>query len=114
MVREGGFHPERRSAQRFLISLPVETDRGPGVTRDVSTSGLYLVTEHPFLVAGQQLMVGDHLHLTMDVPDPDHPKSPLPLRLSLKGRVVRIERSEADVGMGIALDAGSRYLVQAS
>ncbi len=59
------FHSERRSAERFLVSLPVETDRGPGITRDVSVSGLYLVTD-------QRLAAGDRLQLLLTVPDRDH------------------------------------------
>ncbi len=100
------------------MSLPVETDRGPGVTRDVSVSGLYLT-------CGRRLAVGDHLGLTLTVlhSDPEsleNPESPegseksLPLRLSLAGRVVRVEGEDGNAGAGIALDEGSRYLVQAS
>ena len=104
MAQTSSFHPERRSAERFLVSLPVETDRGPGVTRDASVSGLYLVTEQP-------LAVGDHLELIMSVPDPE---TLLPLELVLQGRVVRVEGAQGAVGVGIALDEGSRYLARAS
>ena len=104
-MQTSSFHSERRSAERFLVSLPVETDRGPGVTRDASVSGLYLVTEQP-------LTVGDRLQLTMTVPDRE---SSLPLQLVLQGRVVRVEDAQgAAVGAGVALDEGSRYLGQAS
>ncbi len=106
MAQKGSFDSERRSAKRFLVSLPVETDRGPGVTRDVSVSGLYLVAEKP-------LDVGDHIELTLSAPDPDYPESSLPLQLRVKGRVVRVEEEDGAVGAGIALDEGSRYLVQA-
>jgi len=98
------FHSERRSAERFLVSLPVETDRGPGVTRDVSVSGLHLVPDQP-------LAAGDRLQLVVTVPDHDYA---LPFRLSLKGTVVWARDVEGAAGVGIALDEESRYLVQAS
>ena len=104
MVQTSSFHSERRTVERFLVSLPVETDSGPGVTRDVSVSGLYLVTEEP-------LSVGDLLQLTMAIPDPE---TLLSLRLGLVGRVVRVEEAQGVVGAGIALDEGGRYVAQAS
>src|SRR5665647_602279 len=104
MVQTSSFRSERRSEERFLVSLPVDTNRGPGVTRDVSVSGLYLVTE-------LSLAVGDHLELTVTVPDPE---SLLPLQLSLAGRVVRVEDAHGAVGAGIALDEESRQLSLAS
>jgi hypothetical protein len=107
MVHKQSFPPERRSAERFLLVLPVETDRGPGMTRDVSVSGLYLVSEAP-------LEVGEHLELTLSVPDPDHPESSSSLLLVLRGRVVRVEREPGPVGAGIALDEESRHLAWAS
>ncbi len=107
MVPTSSSHFERRSAERFLISLPVETDRGPGVTRDASVSGLYLVTEQP-------LAVGDRLDITMSLPDPDHPESPLPMRFVLHGRVVWVEVAREAAGVGISLDEGSGYLARAS
>ena len=35
---------ELRTGRRLVIALPVTFEGGSGVTRDVSTSGLYLVT----------------------------------------------------------------------
>ncbi len=107
MVHKGSFGPERRSAERFVVSLPVMTDRGPAVTRDVSVSGLYLVAEQPFTV-------GDHLELTMRIPDYDHPQN-LPLHVRLTGSVVRVEEQEVgSVGAGVALDEEGGYLARAS
>jgi hypothetical protein len=108
MARQNSPYPERRSAERFLVSLPVETDRGPGMTRDVSVSGLYFVTE-------QSLAVGDHLELTMSIPDPGRPENPSSLLLVLHARVVRVEEAPGAVtGVGVALDEGSMQLALAS
>jgi hypothetical protein len=95
---------ERRSAERFRVSLPVETDRGPGVTRDVSTSGLYLVTD-------RRLAAGDRLQLVVTLPDHDHS---LRIRLSLNGKVTRVEDVEGAAGAGIALEEESLGLLDAS
>ncbi|NLE74224.1 MAG: PilZ domain-containing protein [Actinobacteria bacterium] len=107
MAQTNTSQADRRSAERFLVSLPVETDRGRGVTRDVSVAGLYLVTD-------EALAVDDNLQLTLNVPDPDHPRAHPPLRVILRGRVVRVEGTEGGIGAGIALDEDSRYLTQAS
>ena len=107
MARARTFEHDRRSAKRFVVSLPVETSRGPGTTRDVSVSGLYLITEGP-------LAVGDHLELTMSVPDPDHPGATFPMQLVLHGSVVRVDQAEQAAGVGVALDEGSRYFALAS
>ena len=96
-------HSERRSGERFLVALPVQTNKGPGVTRDVSASGLYLITDQP-------LTAGESLDLTLDFPD----REGAPYRLRARGTVVRVEDAQGSVGAGIALDEGSRYLAQAS
>jgi len=98
------FQSERRSAERFPVSLPVETDRGPGVTRDVSVSGLFMVTD-------KRLAAGDHLQLVVTLPDHDHALS---IRLGLKGRVTRVEDVGEAVGAGIALDEGNLSMLQVS
>jgi PilZ domain len=107
MEHQSGISPERRSAERFQVSLPVETNRGPGMTRDVSVSGLYLVIE-------QSLKDGDQLELSMDIPDSDHPGSPASMRIALRGRVVRVEEVQKATGAGIVLEEGSRHLSWAS
>ncbi len=78
------------------------------MTRDISVSGLYFITEH-------SLAVGDHLELTMSIPDPDRPERLCSLLLVLQGRVVRVEEAPgAATGVGVALDEGSRHLALAS
>lgn len=88
------------------MSLPVATDRGHGMTRDVSVSGLYLVTD-------EALAVDDRLQLTLSIPDPDQPWGQSPLQVIVRGRVVRVEETTGAFGAGVALDEGSGYLMQA-
>lgn len=103
-VQTTPFHSEQRSAERFRLSLPTETDRGPGVTRDVSLSGLYLVTK-------ERLSIDDRLQLVVALPDGD---CSFPFRLALQGRVVRVEDLDGAVGAGIAVDKESTSLLRAS
>jgi hypothetical protein len=90
----GSTRGERRSAERHRVALPTDTDRGPGITRDVSLSGLYLVTE-------ERLPVGARLELLLSLRDGEHL---LPLRLAARGRVVRVEEVDDRAGLGIAFD----------
>lgn len=106
MMPISSFHAERRSAERFLVSLPVQTDRGPGITRNVSMSGLYLVIK-------ELLHVGDRLKLIMSIPDPDHPEGPLTLQVTSGARVVRVEECPGVPGAGLALDEDSWQLARA-
>jgi hypothetical protein len=103
MVREGSFHDERRSAERFLVSWPVETDKGPGVTRDVSVSGLCLS-----LTTGQLVKVGDPMEVVMTVPDHDSVEIPAQLKLILQSKVVRVEAGSGAVAVQILPDEESR------
>ena len=97
-------HSERRSAERFLVSLPVETDTGPGMTRDISASGLYLLSD-------RRLAAGERLRLVVTVPDHDPAR---PVRFILTGRVVRVENVDGAVGAGIAWDEESTHFAYAS
>jgi len=95
---------ERRVWERFHVSLPVETEGGPAVTRDVSVSGLYLVT-------GQRLATGEQLQLAVTLP---YKGCSTQFRLDLKGKVVRVEDVQGAIGAGIALDEESASLLPVS
>jgi hypothetical protein len=92
-TREGN-REERRSAQRHRVSVPVETETGAGVTRDLSLSGLYLVTE-------QRLVPGDSLRLRISLPDDG---GTLPFLFTCEGRVTRVDDLGESVGAGVAFD----------
>lgn len=94
-------HSERRRAERFLISLPVETDRGPGVTRDISVSGIFMFTE-------QRLANDQRLQIVMTLPDHDRDHT---VRLGFNGTVIRVEEVGRALGVGIALDDGRLSLL---
>jgi hypothetical protein len=70
------------------MSLPVRFPGGTGVTRDVSTSGVYFLSEGSF-EEGQQVS----LTITLQHADPAGP-----LEVTCRGRVVRAEGPEVGTG----------------
>lgn len=66
---------ERRNSTRFRLSLPVHGQSGSGMTRDISTSGLFFETEETH-------SMGDFIKITVDFND---------AALQCEGRVVRVE-----------------------
>ena len=83
---------ERRQAFRFPITLPVELEQGTGVTRNISTSGVFFETDQAF-------STGDPIRLTLVV-EPTFPG--IPTRLHCLGKIVRAERHEEKQGVGVA------------
>ena len=82
----------KRSAKRVRVEIPVHLDQGAGVTRDVSQSGVYFFTDHPF-------SPGMSLDFVLEL---DYVFPGEPVFLHCRGQVVRVE------------DAGERRGVAAS
>ena len=91
---------ERRNARRYDLSLPIIvripaelTDLQEGKTRDISTRGLYFVTE-------QDLQAGSELDITLTLPSEITHGS----EVFVRGKVVRVEpRTEGQsVRVGVA------------
>lgn len=85
--------PERRQAIRFPLALPVELERGRGITRDVSVSGVYFETDQSF-------SLGESIRLTL-VLERVYPGRPV--HLQCQGQIVRVERREGKVGVAVAI-----------
>ncbi len=85
--------PERRRAARFPIAIPVELEGGTGVTRDVSLSGVFFETNQ-FFALGELI----RLTLVLERASPGQP-----VRLQCDGRVVRVERRQAELRLGVAV-----------
>jgi hypothetical protein len=81
-----------RREERFDTVLAVKLAQGSGVTRNVSASGIYFVTEVE-LVAG--------MPVTFTLEFEDSPGGPF--RLKCEARVVRLERLEGGYGVGAAI-----------
>lgn len=95
------FGLDRRRAQRFRVELFVELEHETGITRDVSDSGVFIVTQGSFSPGDpiEFTLVFEHLH-------PDHP-----VRLQCRGHVVRIEQSDGKTGVAVAI-TGYRVALQ--
>jgi hypothetical protein len=83
---------ERRQALRFPMTLPVELERGSGITRNISTSGVFFETDQVF-------STGDPIRLTL-VLEPTCPG--IPTRLHCQGQIVRAEQQEEKMGVAVA------------
>jgi len=83
---------ERRQAFRFPIALPVDLEQGTGMTRNISTSGVFLETDQAF-------STGDPIRLTL-ILEPTLPG--IPTRLHCRGTIVRAERHGEKPGVGVA------------
>ncbi len=78
-------------AQRFKLTLPVQWKNGAGVTRDISTSGIFIETE-----AAQS--VGARIGLSVDF---GH------TAIHCEGRVVRVEKLNGKFGIAVELTSYS-------
>ncbi len=103
--------PERRLAQRFLLSLPIAVRSPEGsfeqetaLTKDVSARGV-------FLYMNQSPPEGSRIEFTVTLP----PEITLTdsMRVNCKGRVVRVVGQPASgsrVGVGATIDGYSSFI----
>jgi len=85
----------RRQAQRISVALPVELERGKGVTRDVSASGVFFETDLLF-------SPGAPITFCLVL---EHVTSVGPIRLRCQGTIVRVERRNGKVGVAVAIES---------
>ena len=78
---------ERRRAKRYKLALPVQLKRGTGVTRDISTSGVFFETK-----AAQS--TGATINLAVDFTDAS---------VQCEGRVVRVQKLDSKFGIAVEL-----------
>jgi hypothetical protein len=89
-----------RREERFDSTMPVQLERGSGVTRNVSATGIYFVTD----VALER---GVALDLTLDFNN--YPGGPL--RVKCRANVVRIEPRDVKYGVGSCISQFEFMLV---
>lgn len=83
-------HAQRE--KRVQAALDVDLENGKGVTRDVSTSGIYFETEVP-------LAEGSPVSFTLNFND-----SPGgPLRLKCEAIIVRVEKRDGKIGVAASI-----------
>ncbi len=83
---------DHRKETRDALALPVATaDGAQGVTRDISASGLYFVTDREQTVGGQ-------IDLQIELQTENGP-----VRLVAQGRIVRIQTEGSRTGVAVEL-----------
>jgi hypothetical protein len=83
-----------RTAERVALAVPVDMRGTPGVTRDMSTSGVYFTCEQP-------LPEGSRISLTLML---DENSTHGPLKFHCHGEVVRVEPSGGQVGIAVRIE----------
>jgi len=86
-VGGAGVFEERRRGQRFKLALPVQLNDGIGITRDISTSGIFFETESAYAI-------GDTIRLLLNF---EHET------LQCEARVVRVEPRNGQFGIAVEL-----------
>ena len=86
--------PEARQEERFPTNLRVKLENGVGIVRDVSTNGIYFVTD----VAVKQ---GQPLKFTLEFPD--FPSGPIVVHCA--AQVVRLEEQGTSTGVGASISS---------
>ena len=88
---------EKRVAPRFESAVPVVTECGKGICRDLSSSGVFFETDASF-APGQSIEFEIYLeHLY-----PDHP-----VCVKCKGSIVRVEKKGQKIGVATTIDSYS-------
>ena len=92
MAKSDG-HRAHKQARRTRISakLPVNVDGARGVTRDISTTGM-------FIIQSAQYEMGSHVDFWLDMDTPEGK-----VKLCCKGEVMRVEALDGKVGIGVKI-----------
>ena len=82
-----------RSTQRYDVALPVQLPRGSGLTRDVSTRGIYFQS-------GQKYDLDSQIDFTLTFGTLEQAS---PIQVRCRARVVRVEPRSDHVGIAAAI-----------
>lgn len=85
---------EKRHEERFMLEMPVILERGSGMSRDISESGIYFMTDQP-LTAGGSVKFSVRL---------DHIRPGKAVRLDCEGQVLRIEAADGRFGVAASIE----------
>jgi signal transduction histidine kinase len=85
---------ERRELERHAIRVPVQLDRGLGITRDLSTTGAYFYAPHEWVVGST---------ITFGVALSELARNGL--SACCRGVVVRTERTKEGIGIAVRIEA---------
>jgi len=83
----------RRSAKRVQVEMPVQLEKGRGVTRDISSAGVYFFTDRSF-TAGMDITF--ELEFKFVFPGEA-------VRLNCRGKVMRVEQAGERTGVAASI-----------
>jgi hypothetical protein len=83
----------KRSAQRIPVEMPVHLEKGDGVTRDVSQSGVFFFTDQTF-------STGAPLRFALEL---DYVSPGEKVLLHCRGEVVRVEEAGEKTGVAASI-----------
>ena len=83
---------EKRREERMSMTRPVQLDRGPGITRNISMSGVFFETDVGYAS-------GSVIIFSIELDGPAEKK----FMLGCRGMIVRVERRDGKVGVAAKL-----------
>ena len=84
----------RRREERVSVARPVRLDRGTGVTKNISASGVFFETDVDFTA-------GSKISFAIEIDGPQGKK----LILKCQGEIVRVQREGSKVGVAASITA---------
>ncbi|PLX81263.1 MAG: PilZ domain-containing protein [Desulfuromonas sp.] len=85
---------DKRSVQRIQMEVPVHLANANGMTRDISGSGIFFVTDHSYAL-------GENISFSLDL---NYAFPGQPLHLDCFGQVKRIESIGDQVGVAAQIE----------
>lgn len=84
---------DNRREERFALEVPVLLESGTGMTRDISQSGIYFVTD-------QLLQPNGIVRFSVKL---DHVRAGKAVRFDCQGRILRIEPADGKFGVAASI-----------
>ena len=84
---------EKRQDERFAMEMPVLLESGIGISRDISESGIYFLTD-------RQLAPGGVIRFSVKL---DHVRPGKTVRLDCAGKILRVEPAGGKFGVAASI-----------
>ncbi len=85
---------EKRREERIRLDVPVMLEKGTGISRDISESGIYFLTDQP-------LPTGGAVKFSVKL---SHIRPGKPVELDCQGQVLRIEPAGEKFGVAASIN----------
>jgi hypothetical protein len=85
---------EQRESQRIKLEVPINLNTGVALSRDISWSGIYFVTDHRF-------SIGTDIQFTLEL---DYVLPGKPLNFNCSGQIVRVDKVGEQLGVAACIE----------